>query len=276
MSIQPQELALADSLRADSNASLGISKEIFRSASIVELAKALAKAQGEMKPAEKLKDNPFFKSKYADLATIWQAARKPLADNGLSVSQTTDFSNEGVFIVTMLLHSSGQWISGRYPVRPIKNDPQGLGSAITYARRYAFAAITGMVTDDEDDDGNEASGKQNFSSPPRTKKISPSRPVDLTDSAFDQEDPYLSSESDAESLDQQVNYWFHKPQGKNGYDFQGKGKALYSLGIDWCKKAAKQPHRLSLTDEDCIAIDWCVNNPDARRAAINQAVKGVI
>jgi hypothetical protein len=128
-----------------------------QSESIAELAAAMAKAQGAFDHAKKDVSNAFFKSKYADLASVIDAAKKPLADNGLTVIQTTEFDeSNGVFLITTLAHSSGQWISGRYPVNPVKNDPQSFGSAITYARRYCFSAITGIAADD--DDGNAASG----------------------------------------------------------------------------------------------------------------------
>jgi|SRR5215469_5454580 len=129
-----------------------------RSEQINELAAALAKAQGAMKPALKDSANPFFKSSYADLASVWHVCQKPLTDNGLSVSMLTEYGESDVWLETILMHSSGQWISGKYPIRPIKNDPQGIGSAITYAKRYALAAMVGVVT--EDDDGNAASGRE--------------------------------------------------------------------------------------------------------------------
>lgn len=129
-----------------------------QSESINELAAALAKAQGAMKPAGKSAENPFFKSKYADLPAIVSACRIALAENNLAVVQRTDFDEARTFIETVLMHGSGQWISARYPVNPVKNDPQGMGSAVTYARRYSLAAIVGVVSDD-DDDGNAASGK---------------------------------------------------------------------------------------------------------------------
>jgi hypothetical protein len=129
--------------------------------SIGELAKALAAAQGEMTSASKDATNPHFKSRYATLASVWDAIRGPLSRNGLSVSQVleTPDAGSGVIVRTMLLHSSGQWIASRY-VMPIpdKLTPQAVGSAITYARRYALSAIVGIAPDD-DDDGNGASGK---------------------------------------------------------------------------------------------------------------------
>lgn len=130
-----------------------------KSDNIDALAAALSKAQAKIESADKSAANPFFKSRYADLPSVWAACRKALTDNGLSVVQTTDTSENGLVLETTLLHSSGQWISSLYPINPVKNDPQGLGSAITYGRRYALMALVGVVADDaSDDDGNAASG----------------------------------------------------------------------------------------------------------------------
>lgn len=132
----------------------------YQTDDIKELAAALAKAQGSITHAGKGVKNEFFKSKYADLPAVIDAAKKPLADNGLSVVQFTDTAEDGkVILITQLTHNSGQWMRGYYPVQPIKNDPQGFGSALTYARRYAFCAITGVAAIDEDDDGNAASDR---------------------------------------------------------------------------------------------------------------------
>lgn len=123
-----------------------------QSQSITELAKALVKVQKELKPAPKDSENPFFKSSYADLATVCKAVFPVLSKYGLSVSQIAE--NEGA-VTTILMHESGEWLKGTLSLKPTKNDPQGMGSAITYARRYALASICGLAT--EDDDGNEAS-----------------------------------------------------------------------------------------------------------------------
>ena len=133
------------------------------SENINELATALAKAQGEMKNAGKTSDNPFFKSKYADLAEILNAVREPLSKYGLSISQLYDgmgMPDKTITVTTLLMHSSGQYISNsaNYPVA--KADIQGVGSAITYARRYSLAAILGLSQ--EDDDGNAAVGNVRF------------------------------------------------------------------------------------------------------------------
>lgn len=125
------------------------------SEAIDQIATALAKAQGEIKGAAKDSTNPHFKSSYADLASVWEACRAALSKNGLSVIQTPDTTADGVFLYTTLAHSSGQWIRGVMPVRPVQDTPQGLGSALTYARRYSLASMVGVAP--EDDDGNAAS-----------------------------------------------------------------------------------------------------------------------
>ena len=127
-----------------------------QSASIGALAAALAKAQGSLKIALKDTANPFYKSKFADLASVWEACRTALSSNGLSVTQIPD-GTETMVMHTTLMHASGEWISGSYPIRPVKSDPQGIGSAISYARRYSLAAMVGVVADD--DDGEAASGR---------------------------------------------------------------------------------------------------------------------
>ena len=152
------------------------------SEAIGELAAALAAAQGEMTAASKDATNPHFKSRYATLASVWDAIRGPLSQHGLSVSQVLESAENGVGVAvrTMLLHSSGQWIASRY-VMPItdKLTPQAMGSAITYARRYALSAIVGIAPDD-DDDGNAASvtpARHEAPSPPTSKpKPTPTPP----------------------------------------------------------------------------------------------------
>ena len=126
-----------------------------KSEDIQELAKALTKAQQELITVSTDSKNPFFKSSYASLPAILKAVRKPLADNGLSFVQSSDAIEGKCFIETVLMHESGQWISGSYPVNPTKNDPQGLGSATSYARRYSLTAMLGIAQDD--DDGQAAS-----------------------------------------------------------------------------------------------------------------------
>jgi len=125
-----------------------------------KLAAALAKAQASMGTAKKTKTNPFFKSHYADLADVWAVIREPLSANGLAVSQMLEFGESGAAkLVTLLLHTSGQSLRALFPVKPVKDDAQGWGSAMTYARRYGLAALVGVAVEDEDDDGNNAAGQ---------------------------------------------------------------------------------------------------------------------
>ena len=127
-----------------------------KSESIKELATSLAKAQGSIKGAIKDSSNPFFKSKYADLASVVEAIRSAYASNGLSYIQTVEPSQaDEVRVETMILHSSGEWISCGVLALPVsKVEAQGYGSAFTYARRYSLSAAVGIAP--EDDDGNAA------------------------------------------------------------------------------------------------------------------------
>ncbi len=129
-----------------------------KSETIGELAKALCKVQAGLKPALKDSQNPYFKSSYADLNSVWDACRELLTSNGLAVAQMNLPTENGVIVETMLMHTSGEWISGELFLPLAKHDPQGVGSALTYGRRYGLAAMVGIVAD-VDDDGNHASGK---------------------------------------------------------------------------------------------------------------------
>lgn len=133
---------------------------MLKSEQINELAAALAKAQGQIEGAKKSSSNPFFKSKYADLAECWNTCREALTANGISVIQMPEEINENgrLNITTMLAHSSGQYISSTLTMTVTKLDPQAIGSAITYGRRYALAAMVGLAQ--EDDDGEKAMARQ--------------------------------------------------------------------------------------------------------------------
>jgi len=131
------------------------------SESIALLAGALAKAQLQIEPASKNATNPHFRSHYADLASIWDACRGPLGANGLSIVQFPCDGEVGrIGLCTMIVHSSGEWMSETITVKALKEDPQFLGGVLTYLRRYSLAAVVG-VTATEDDDGNAASTPAN-------------------------------------------------------------------------------------------------------------------
>lgn len=122
-----------------------------------ELYTALVKAQSEIKNAVKDSTNPHYRSKYADLESVWDAVRDALHKNGLAVLQLTDIDASGApVLLTRVIHTSGEHIEGRYPlVCKDMTDAQKLGSSTSYARRYALSAMLGVIQ--SDDDGNAAS-----------------------------------------------------------------------------------------------------------------------
>jgi hypothetical protein len=133
-----------------------------RSESVNELAAALAKAQGDILNAKRDAENPHFRSRYADLGSVWDAIRAALSRNGLSIVQSPRLitTNEKVWLLeveTSMLHQSGQYLSDVLAVPLAAPTAQGIGSATTYARRYALAAFAGVAAAGEDDDGNAAS-----------------------------------------------------------------------------------------------------------------------
>lgn len=123
-----------------------------------ELFSALAKAQGAMKGAVKDSLNPFFKSKYADLAAVWEACREHLSAHGLAVVQGVSATGALVSVTTMLGHVSGQWVRDTLTLEAKDSTPQSVGSAATYCRRYGLSAAVGIAP--EDDDAEAAQPRQ--------------------------------------------------------------------------------------------------------------------
>ena len=120
------------------------------------ISKAVSIAQGEMNPASKTTVNPFFKSTFATLTQVWDAIRDPLSKNNLSIFQDVVTTPNGIAVSTRVCHASGQWIEfGPLEITLVKKDAQALGSATSYAKRYALCAAIGVVAD-EDDDGEKA------------------------------------------------------------------------------------------------------------------------
>jgi len=157
--VQEEEEAGA-ALLGSSPANLCRYEQADHSPMLDKLFAALAKAQGEIKAAMKDRTNPFFGSDYSSLDAIWAACRGPLSKNGLSVPQPLSSSDNGeITILTFLGHESGQYMISRITLKPAKIDAQELGKAITYARRYALAAMVG-VAPGHDDDGEASKGKQ--------------------------------------------------------------------------------------------------------------------
>lgn len=128
-----------------------------QSGELNELATALSKAQAEFEVAQKKETNPFFKSKYADYSEVVKASRPALTKNGLSVTQQLITDEDGItWLETKLMHSSGQWMLSRVRIVPPKNDIQSYASCVTYNRRYSYASLIAVATEDEDDDGEAA------------------------------------------------------------------------------------------------------------------------
>ena len=131
------------------------------------IAKALADAQVEITSATMDAKNPHFGSRYATLASVMDAA-KPLAKHGIAVSQAAEVDDGRVIVSTILMHSSGEWISESISLKPRQDDPQSVGSAITYGRRYLLASMAGIAADD-DDDGNAATDPKRTAPKPAAK-----------------------------------------------------------------------------------------------------------
>ncbi len=136
-----------------------------KSESIAALSMALAKAQGELENANKNANNPHFKSRYADLAELLNTVRPVLSKHGLAVIQMPSFDSGVASVETLLTHSSGEYVSSTCSAPVTKQDAQGVGSAITYLRRYSLAAFCGIAQ--EDDDANSSVGHK--APPPQVK-----------------------------------------------------------------------------------------------------------
>ena len=156
------------------------------SATLEKLAKALRVAQSIMGTASKDSVNPHFKSKYADLASVWDACRKPLTANGLTILQPVSCDGSNVTITTRLLHESGEFIEESLTLQATQNTPQAIGSAITYGRRYGLSSMIGIAAD-EDDDGHQASYRSIADLTHEQVKILPTHPVKIEPSTWSTE-----------------------------------------------------------------------------------------
>lgn len=144
-----------------------MTERIYQTEEVKDLFAALVKVQAGLKHAKKKDNNPFYKSKYAGLTEVIDASRKLLTDNGLAITQFIDYETVDLrpILITQLNHVSGQWIRGYCPIIYNKQDPQVFGSGLSYSRRYNYMAIIGQAAEDEDDDGNAASGIKKESLP---------------------------------------------------------------------------------------------------------------
>lgn len=201
-----------------------VNNENSMSESINELAGALSKAQSVMESALKDATNPFFKSKYADLSSVWNACKKPLTDNGLCIVQQLGGDVDQVTMTTILMHSSGQWIKSTAKAIPAKKDAQSIGSTATYLRRYGLSALVGICT--EDDDGNAGSSNPHVFT--RAANLHENKPefVPLTDYQKEIQD----WRAHVIKIFQQESSPFYKNNNKaTAYILEKTGKALKDL-----------------------------------------------
>ncbi len=231
------------------------------STEIDALAKALAKAQGEFESVNKDAENPFFKSKYADLPAVVKAAAPILASNGLGVIQSIGFYQESDTLTTRLIHESGQWVEDIMRLYLTKKDSQGMGSATTYARRYSYMAILGLVAD-VDDDGNAASvGAQPTTATatqPKattTKRAAPKVDAPTTTTTVNLSGLFAIKGRSGEAIvpadDDERHTWASKILAREVESF----KDLTQADVDVLKKEAKKqaldtPRTGSYSDED--------------------------
>jgi hypothetical protein len=166
------------------------------------IATALAKAQANMGKALKRADNPHFRSKYADLGNVMDACLPALNEAGIALIQPTGENDHGRFVETILIHGeSGESLTCRVPLIVSKNDMQGYGSAVTYARRYGLMAMAGIAP--EDDDGNAAA-----KAPPKQEQRQ-QKPQETDAEAIQKACEYLS---EADSLDDLKARWGRIPK----------------------------------------------------------------
>jgi hypothetical protein len=143
-----------------------------QSETIGELAKALCVVQAQLRPAKMDAENPFFKSKYATLESCWNACRDLLASNGLAIVQSPGSDGNGrIEVRSILMHTSGEWIASTVSLKPVKDDPQAAGSAISYGRRYGLISLVGLVSSEDEDDGNACSAPRETS--PKVERTQP-------------------------------------------------------------------------------------------------------
>lgn len=191
-----------------------------------ELFTALSKAQKEMKNAEKDGVNPHFKSQYATLTSVWDAAREALTNNNLSVVQMPSYTQDGKIVVTTVLgHASGQCLRFDCPVVYQGNTMQALGSALTYARRYSLSAVVGVASQEDDDDATK-SQEQHTVPAPKTVQVAVSNTTDAT-VPIGRYKGKLLSEVPLDDL-QSTAYWMKQKAEAEGKPLKGTWQTFVS------------------------------------------------
>jgi hypothetical protein len=197
----------------------------------------------EVKIIEKDAKNPHFKNQYASLDTIVDEVRPLLAKHGLVMMQFPGGDGEKFTLRSMLLHESGEWIESEpITMRPVKNDPQGIGSCSTYARRYSLSAMLSLNTGD-DDDGNGASGD-----PVKTPYKAPASPVQPSQ-------PYTPNQQNAAS--------------------QSSSNATKSITDNQVKLVHTLKSRKHITDEDFrrMIAEYSDGNTETKQLTMKQAIE---
>jgi hypothetical protein len=203
---------------------------MITSENIEKLAVALSKAQSAMTGAKKSEKNLFFKSKYSNLESVIEAISEPFAFNGLCFVQGAEFNEGRISVKTRIIHSSGQWIESDTVLPPTKNDAQGYGSAITYARRYGLQSLAGVPS--VDDDGNAAVKHQAESVALDTEMLEKIRTIENSDEL----------KALFKSLPEKVAQAYLKPfrDARSRIDYEKDVKLAKYLEEDKAKKAAKE------------------------------------
>ena len=190
------------------------------SETIAALAKALAAFQTEVKDPKKDNDNPFFKSKYVALDGLTAAVRPVLAKHGLSYMQFPTGDGQTVSMTTLLLHESGEYIESEpFTMRPAKADPQGIGSCMTYARRYSLQSVLGVAWEDDDDANNASQPTQQAKAQDANKNTRPQQKTsqaantDKSKALLKQlQDTMKKEQLTNEDITMLINETYHKPK----------------------------------------------------------------
>ena len=198
---------------------------VRRSDGIAKFAEAMTRAQAELKNPPKESTNPHFRSKYADLATVRDAVVPVLARHGLAVMQLPCELHDAPALTTLVMHVSGEWVETTIKLRPSKTDPQGVGSALTYARRYALQSIAGVAAED-DDDGHAASQSAKHAAPAKATP-SPASITGLSESAATAK-TLVTRLQNAQIRDEAVLVW---------KDFERLSDTLATADRQWVRQA---------------------------------------
>jgi len=192
--------------------------ELVEAKGTPKLNKALSEAQKEIKAIGKGGRNPHFKSDYALLEDACDYLLPILSSKGLSVSQVTQILGDLLVLVTTLRHESGEFLESRWPIGKVGLRQQELGSGMTYARRYTLMAIVGLSAQDEDDDGNLASGRNNAPLSAPQKESAPKRPKSTIPTPQTRQEKlnYLKNYCVAHKLIEQASQRMIEEYGKNG------------------------------------------------------------